>query len=120
MYENKSNGKDGSYISEKDRVLAWTKDVADSIADEASRSTYKAQQRETRHVERESPKVVVNQIVTTPAVVVTHVRAESAPKDEISTKAIIGTLLGATAGAAVAYGTCRGVHTSSFEVNSES
>lgn len=105
MYEDEPNEKDGTYMSEKDRVLAWTKDVAASTADEAPESTTQASHPETRHVKREPPRVVVNQIVTTPAVVVTRVRPEPAPKDEISSKAIIGTLLGATAGAAVAYGT---------------
>ena len=103
MYEDKSNEKDGTYVSEKDRVLAWTKDVAASTADEAPKSTSQAPHPEARHGERESPRVVVNQIIATPAVVVTRVRPEQ--KDEISTKAVIGTILGATAGAVVAYGT---------------
>ena len=116
MSEIKSNDKDGTYISEKDRVLAWTKDVAKSIADEASHPTSQAPrpearyterepQFEARYIEREPPKVIVNQVVTTPAVIITRTRPESRPKDEISTKAVIGTVLGATAGAFVAYGT---------------
>lgn len=103
MYEDIPHKKDGVHVSEKDRVLAWTKDVADSTADEASRLTARASHLEARHVEREPHGVVVNQIVTTPAVVVTRVRPESTPKDEITTKAVVGTLLGATAGAVVAY-----------------
>lgn len=103
MYEDQANEKDGTQYSEKDRVLAWTKDVADSTADKAPRVTSQAPHSEARHVEREPPRVVVNQIVTTPAVVVTRIRPEPTSKDEISTKAIIGTLLGATAGAVVAY-----------------
>ena len=115
MYEVKSNDKDGTYVSEKDRVLAWTKDVARSMANEAPPPTSQGPHPEARYIkreprpearykERESPKVIVNQIVTTPAVIVTRVRPESRPKDEIRTKAVIGTVLGATAGAVVAYG----------------
>ena len=103
MYEDRANEKDGTDNSEKDRVLAWTKDVADSTADKAPRVTAQAPHSEARHVVRESPRVVINQIVTTPAVVVTRIRPEPTSKDEINTKAIIGTLLGATAGAVVAY-----------------
>ena len=105
MNEDKGNEKDGTYISEKDRVLEWTKDVARSTATEALHATPQAPQSQARHVEREPPKVIVNQIITTPAVIVTRSRRVSTPKDEISTKAIIGTVLGATAGAIVAYGT---------------
>ena len=108
MYGDLPNEKkDGSYISENDRVLAWTKDVADSTANEASKSTSQAPYPEARHVEREPPRVVINQVITTPAVVISRVRPQSTPraKDEISTKAVIGTVLGATAGAVVAYGT---------------
>lgn len=104
MYGDQSIEKDGTYTSEKDRVLAWTKDVAASTADEAPKPTSQAPHPEVRQVDREPPRVVVNQIVTTPAVVVNRVKRES-PKDEISTKAVIGSILGATAGAVVAYGT---------------
>lgn len=115
MYRDEPNERDGTRISEKDRVLAWTKDVADSIADEAPRSTVQAPHSKARHAEREPPKVVVNQIMTSPAVVVTRVRPESTPKDDdIKTKAIIGTVLGATAGAVVAYGTCCRIQYSLF------
>lgn len=97
--------KDGLCISEKDRVLAWTKDVAASTASEAPKPTSFAPHPEARRVDKEPARVVVNQFLTTPAVVVTRVKPEP-PKDDISTKAIIGTILGATAGAVVAYGTC--------------
>ena len=106
MYEDKSDEKDNVYLSEKERVLAWTKDVAASTAKEAPDATSLASQPKPRHIERESPRVIVNQIVTTPAVVVTRTRQESNPGDEISAKAVIGTVLGATAGAVIAYGTC--------------
>ena len=105
MYEHKSNGKDETYISEKDRVLAWTKDVAKSTANEAPHPAPQPPQHEARYVEREPSSVIVNPVITTtPAVVITRARPESRQKDEISTKAVIGTVLGATAGAVVAYG----------------
>ncbi len=104
MYEDKAKEKGGTHISEKDRVLAWTKDVAESTAKEAPYLTSQRRTPEARHIEREPPKVIVNQIVTTPAVIVTRARPDPAPRDEISTKAVIGTVLGATAGAVVAYG----------------
>ena len=107
MSEEARNEKDGTYISDKDRVLAWSRDVAESTANIVLNPTSQARQPEIRHVEREPPRMIVNQIITTPppAVVVTRARPKSPPKDEISTKAIIGTVLGATAGAVVAYGT---------------
>lgn len=120
MYEDELNAKDETRISENDRVLAWTKDVADSTANEASRSTTQVSRSKVQHVEREHPRVVVNQVVATPAVVVTHVRPESMMKDEISTKAVIGTVLGATAGAIVAYGTYIRTPYPSFDTNFES
>lgn len=103
MYEDEANEKDDTYLSENERVLAWTKDVAASTAKEAPYATSRESQPEPRHVEREPPRVIVNQIITTPAVVITRTRQESTPNDEISTKAVIGTVLGATAGAAIAY-----------------
>ena len=100
-----TNKMDRTYNSENDRVLAWTKDVAESIANEASRPIPQERRPEAPQVEREPPRVIVNQVITTPAVVVTRTRANTIPRDEISTKTIIGTVLGATAGAVVAYGT---------------
>ena len=105
MYRDKPNEKDETYVSEKDRVLAWTKDVAKSTAIEAPPRTSQAPHPEVRYVEQEPATVTVNQIVTIPPVIVTRTRPEPRSKDEISTKAVIGTVLGATAGAVVAYGT---------------
>ena len=110
MYEGQPYEKDEINTTEDDRILAWSKDVADSTAKEARAQSPKSkarrlEQEPARVVEQEPPRVVVNQIVQTPAVVVTRVRSEPIPKEEISTKAIIGTVLGATAGAVVAYGT---------------
>ena len=114
MYEGQSYEKDETNTTEKDRILAWSKDVAYSTAKEArdprAQSPHskprRLEQEHTQVVEQETPRVIVNQIVQTPAVVVTRVRSEPIPKEEISTKAVIGTVLGATAGAVVAYGTC--------------
>ena len=105
MYRDKPNEEDETYVSEKDRVLAWTKDVAKSTAIEAPPQTSQAPQAEVRYVEKEPPRVIINQIVTVPPVIVTRTRPEPRSKDEISTRAVIGTVLGATAGAVVAYGT---------------
>ena len=105
MYRDKPNEKDETYVSGKDRVLAWTKDVAKSTAIEVPPRTSQAPQPEVRYVEQEPLRVTVNQIVTIPPVIVTRTRSEPRPKDEISTKAVIGTVLGATAGAVIAYGT---------------
>ena len=105
MYRDEPNEKDETNVSEKDRILAWTKDVAKSTAIEAPPGTSQAPQPEVRYVEQEPPRVIVNQIVTIPPVTVTRTRPEPRPKDEISTRAVIGTVLGATAGAVVAYGT---------------
>lgn len=105
MYEDKPKDKSRTNISEKDRVLAWQKDVAESTAIEAPHPTSRTPHPGSRRVEREPPRVIVNQIITTPAVFVTRARPESTPKEEISTKAVIGTVLGATAGAVIAYGT---------------
>ena len=113
MSEGQPYEKDETSTTEKDRILAWSKDVADSTAKEARDPRAQSppsrprplEHEPARVVEQEPPRVVVNQIVQTPAVVVTRVRSEPIPKEEISTKAVIGTVLGATAGAVVAYGT---------------
>lgn len=120
MYRDNPNEKDETYVSENDRVLAWTKDVAKSTAIETPPRTFQAPQPELRYVEQEPPRVTVNQIVTIPPVFVTRTRPESRPKDEISTRAVIGTVLGATAGAVVAYGTSSPKTHSYFETDHES
>ena len=105
MHRDKPNEKDETHVSEKDRVLAWTKDVAKKTAIEAPPRMSQVPQPEVHYVEQEPPRVTVNQIVMIPPVIVTRTRPEPRPKDEISTRAVIGTVLGATAGAVVAYGT---------------
>ena len=74
------------------RIDKWQKDVALSSLSRSKPQTLV-----------DSTRIIVNNITTTPAMEVHRLRAE--PKDdvEISTRAIIGTLLGASAGAAVAY-----------------
>ena len=119
MSEGQPYERDETNTTEKDRILAWSKDVADSTAEEARKPRAQSPHSKPRRleqepaveqpvqvVEQEPPRVIVNQIVRTPAVVVTRIRSEPIPKEEISTKAVIGTVLGATAGAVVAYGTC--------------
>ena len=91
-------------IPEGRRVLAWQRDVADSMTLEAPRPAVQAMP-----VEQAPPRIIINQVVSTPGVVVTHVRTEEQkPSDEISTRAIVGTIIGATAGAVVAYAMSKG------------
>ena len=104
-----------STSSEDQKIREWQKDVIRSIGDDVSTSTRNLfpapsglppPRAETR---LEARPVVVNQIVTNPPVVVTRVKApEPKPSDEISTKAIIGTVVGATAGAFIAYAMVKG------------
>lgn len=84
-------------ISEENRVLDWQKNVARSTA---SRSP---------EAPPNNTQVIVNHI-TKPTVVVSHSAPRSRDDIEINTRAIIGTLLGASAGAAVAYAMVRGEH----------
>ena len=78
--------------SEMQRISNWQNDVA-----------YESEGRRTRHQTPESPKIIVNNITTTPGVEVYRVKQISKADGEISTRAIIGTIVGASAGAAVAY-----------------
>lgn len=89
--------------TEDQKILAWQEDVAKSTTGKTPTIV-----RDAPPTQSISPQVIVNQIVA-PPVIVTRVRAaESKPYDEISTKAIIGTVLGATAGAWVAYAMVKG------------
>lgn len=76
------------------RVSNWQKDVAKSTAGRDLQTT------------KGPAKVTVNNIMT-PTMVVTQSSPETKPRNEMSSKAIIGTLLGAAAGAAVAYAMTR-------------
>lgn len=91
-------------ISEDRKIAAWQKEVAQSTADNVSTTT-----REVPPARSNPPPFVVNQIVSNQPVVVTRVRApEPKASEEISTKAIIGTMVGATAGAFIAYAMVKG------------
>ena len=98
--------------SEDQKIREWQKDVIRSIGDDNSTTTRNPPPaRSTLPPSRLEPSrpVVVNQIVTNPPVVVTRVRApEPKPSEEISTQAVIGTVVGATAGAFIAYAMVKG------------
>lgn len=72
------------------RVLTWQNDVAKSTAGNSVRS-------------QTAPSRAVVNNVTTPTMTITHSTTQNKPKSEISARALVGTLLGAAAGAAVAY-----------------
>ena len=78
--------------SELQRIDNWQNTVA-----------YRLKDGENQYKTSESPRVTVNNITTAPGVEVYRVKQDSRADGEISTKAIISTLLGASAGAAVAY-----------------
>ncbi|KAL9100047.1 MAG: hypothetical protein Q9163_004523, partial [Psora crenata] len=78
--------------SDMQRISKWQSDVACNTDEQAS-----------HHQMSEAPRVIVNNVTTTPAVEVYRVRQEMKGDGEISTRAIISTILGASAGAAIAY-----------------
>ena len=80
---------------EESRVLDWQKDVAKSTASRAPPEPASTTQ------------IIVNNI-TTPNVIVSRPTSQTKQETEISTRAIIGTILGASAGAAVAYAMTKG------------
>ena len=82
--------------SDTQRISEWRKDVA-----------YSTNERANSQANMESPRIIVNNITTTPPVEVYRVRPASKGDGESSTKAIIGTILGASAGAVVAYAMAR-------------
>ena len=82
--------------SDTQRIASWQKEIA-SVANG----------RASRYDKSVSPRIIVNNITTTPSVEVRRMKPESNEDGEISTRAIIGTLLGASAGAAVAYAITR-------------
>ena len=73
-------------------IPAWRKDVPSRMDDQISRYRTPG-----------SPQIIVNNVASTPAVDVYRVKQNPASGGEISTGAIISTILGASAGAAVAY-----------------
>ena len=78
--------------SDAQRIGKWQRDVASSSV------THDQPQKSL-----ESPRIIINNITSNPAVQVHRIKPEQNGDGEISTRAIIGTLLGASAGAAVAY-----------------
>ncbi len=87
---------DRSDVSKEDqRVLYWQKDVARSSAGDAT------------HAEKQISRVMINN-VTTPTTFVSRFAPTAREHGETSAKALIGTLLGAAAGAAVAYAMTKG------------
>ena len=93
-------------IREDQKIKSWQREVAKSTADDVTSIT---RNRDPAQVDP-SPLVVNNHIVTTnPPIVITRIKApEPETSDEISTKAIIGTVAGATAGAFIAYAMVKG------------
>ncbi|CAO1602830.1 hypothetical protein XANCAGTX0491_006428 [Xanthoria calcicola] len=79
---------------EAHRVLSWQKEVAASIVSQPSPST------------RSSPRVIVTSI-TKPTIMVSDQTTQAKAGSDQSSKTLIGTLLGAAAGAAVAYAMTR-------------
>lgn len=73
-------------------ITKWQSDVARTAECNASHAS-----------SRQGPKIIINNITTTPAVDVHRIKHETNGDGEISTRAIIGTILGASAGAAVAF-----------------
>ncbi|KAL8724759.1 MAG: hypothetical protein Q9166_007773 [cf. Caloplaca sp. 2 TL-2023] len=78
-----------------DRVLPWQKEVAKSTVSQTPQST------------RVSPRVTVTNI-TKPTIMVSDQTIQAKVGSDTSSKALIGTLLGAAAGAAVAYAMTKG------------
>lgn len=88
---------DRSDVSKEDqRVLYWQKDVARSSAGDAA-----------TQAEKPISRVMINNI-TTPTTFVSRLAPTSGGHGETSAKALVGTLLGAAAGAAVAYAMTKG------------
>ena len=81
--------------ADDERVLAWQKDVAKSTVGLGSEVT------------KHTARVIINNLAA-PTVTVSRSTAQNRDDGDMSAKAIIGTLLGAAAGAAVAYAMTKG------------
>ena len=90
MYRYNAPQAPSRQCSDAQRITRWQSDVLSNSERSSNRQP-------------SLPKVVVNNITTTPAVEVHRTKPDTEAEAEISTKAIIGTILGAGAGAAVAY-----------------
>lgn len=87
---------DRSDVSKEDqRVLSWQKDVAQSSTGSNSQ------------VDKPTSRVMINNI-TNPTTVVSRIAPAAKEDGEMNAKALVGTLLGAAAGAAVAYAMTKG------------
>lgn len=102
MHRNRNTefSESGKGITDDHRFLNWQKDVARDTAIVTTRPGSNA------------TRITVNNF-TTPTVAVSHPIVEPSCNSEISTKSLIGTLLGAAAGAAVAYAMTKGEEESS-------
>ncbi|KAI4245763.1 MAG: hypothetical protein L6R40_002291 [Gallowayella cf. fulva] len=80
---------------EPHRVLSWQKEVAKSTVSQSPQPT------------SSSPRVVVTNI-TKPTIMISDPSSQAAARSDVGSKALIGTLLGAAAGAAVAYAMSKG------------
>ena len=92
MYREKKTEASGtpSGVSEEHRVLKWQKAVAKSTVESDTKS------------EKSAARIIINNI-TTPTRKVSYSQPEPSSSGEMSAKALVGMLLGAAAGAAVAY-----------------
>ena len=88
-------------------MLEWQKDVAKSTAGHRAEGA------------RSTARITVNN-VSRPTVVVSHSQSALKSSGDMSTKALIGTILGAAAGAAVAYAMTKGEAESSYASGSTS
>ncbi|KAL8721750.1 MAG: hypothetical protein Q9225_001648 [Loekoesia sp. 1 TL-2023] len=93
------NDGHSAHGSEGSRVLSWQKEVAKSTVSQGSQPN-KAQSR-----------VAVTNVMT-PTIMVANPATQTKSSDDMSSKAFIGTLLGAAAGAAVAYAMTKGEESS--------
>ena len=75
---------------ENDRVRSWQKEVARSTVSQESQA------------ERMKPRIVISNVAR-PTVTVAQNSSQTRPSHEMSSKALVGTLLGAAVGAAFAY-----------------
>ena len=93
-------------IADDHRVLEWQKDVAKSTVSttpRAAKSTVSC----GPQANKSTARIIVNN-VTAPAMVVSRSTAQIKDDGDMSAKSLIGTLLGAAAGAAVAYAMTKG------------
>ena len=92
--EKATSVKIGSIADDK-RVLEWQKNVAKSTVGRGSEAT------------KNTARIIINN-VTAPAMVVSRSTAQIKDDGDMTAKQLIGTLLGAAAGAAVAYAMTKG------------